>query len=403
MLSINEDQIMSSSVLSQSKTLSKKTTKKNLGQFFTTNSSYILNGLEEFIVGKDVTDPFAGNQDLLNWAKKNNCLKAIGYDFDLKWVDDDMVFFNDSLNAPKQYKFICTNPPYLHKNKACNESKKLFFNNDNNEFEDLYQISLKACMNCDEGIVIVPLNFLCAENSQKIRQLFFTKFQILKLNIFSTRVFEDTSYNVIAFYFKKKDPFVEKIIIPTKIYPEEIELEIILDKKNNWQFGGDFINKIKQTKNDLGIYRLTQDNIELGDNEIKVSMQNISNQNHIKISNKTQELLNKNILFLRAIDSKNGKKIQLEDLRNYKISALIGKNTSRNMAHLIFKNTLSIDDQLKIMAIFNNELNENRKKYFSFFLTNFRDNNRKRISFDLAYKLINLIYNDNNSKQYRFF
>jgi len=48
-------------------------------------------------------------------------------------------------------------------------------------------------------------------------------------------------------------------------------------------------------------------------------------------------LLEKNILFLRAIDSKNGKKIQLEDIRKYKISGLVGKNTSRNMAHLIFK------------------------------------------------------------------
>ncbi len=44
------------------------------------------------------------------------------------------------------------------------------------------------------------------------------------------------------------------------------------------------------------------------------------------------------------------------------------------------------------MEEFNEELNQNRNKYFSYFLTNFRDNNRKRISFDLVYKFLNYIY-----------
>ena len=73
------------------------------------------------------------------------------------------------------------------------------------------------------------------------------------------------------------------------------------------------------------------------------------------------------------------------------------------MAHLIFKKPISIADQSKIIKIFNEKLNENRQKYLSFFLTNFRDNNRKRISFDTAYKLINLIYEENDFKQYRLF
>ena len=104
-------------------------------------------------------------------------------------------------------------------------------------------------------------------------------------------------------------------------------------------------------------------------------------------------------MFLRAIDSKNGKKIQLEDIRKYKVAGLVGKNTSRNMAHLIFKKEMPIDEQVELMNKFNNELSANRDKYLSFFLTNFRDNNRKRISFDLTYKFLNLIYHEKNSKQ----
>ena len=69
------------------------------------------------------------------------------------------------------------------------------------------------------------------------------------------------------------------------------------------------------------------------------------------------------------------------------------------MAHLIFKKEVSIDEQIELMKKFNNELSVNREKYLSFFLTNFRDNNRKRISFDLAYKFLNLIYYEKNSKQ----
>ena len=104
-----------------------------------------------------------------------------------------------------------------------------------------------------------------------------------------------------------------------------------------------------------------------------------------------KEKMEKNIIFLRAIDSKNGKKIQLEDIRNYDIVGLVGKNTSRNMAHLIFEKELPVSEQVELMNEFNRQLNRERNKYFSFFLTNFRDNNRKRISFDMAYKFLNYI------------
>jgi len=178
-------------------------TKAQLGQFFTTNSDYILQGLEEFVKNKEITDPFAGNQDLFNWAKKNNCKKITGFDFDKKYADDKNVFLNDSINNPKKYKFVLTNPPYLHKNKADRKTKDNFFSSVRSSFEDLYQVSVYSILDSEEGILIVPLNFLCAENSKKIRNLFFEKFKIVKLNVFSQQVFDDTTYNVISFYYKK--------------------------------------------------------------------------------------------------------------------------------------------------------------------------------------------------------
>ncbi|MFH1402254.1 MAG: DNA adenine methylase [Patescibacteria group bacterium] len=145
--------------------------KKQFGQFFTTNSDYILQGLEKFIKNKDVIDPFAGNGDLIKWAKKNKCKKIIGFDCDKKLVNNKCVFYNDSIQTPKKYKFVITNPPYLHKNKADKKTKETFFSGRHSMFEDLYQVSIFSLFNSEEGILIVPLNFLSAENSKKIRNL----------------------------------------------------------------------------------------------------------------------------------------------------------------------------------------------------------------------------------------
>jgi len=374
-------------------------TKAQLGQFFTTNSNYILQGFEKFVRNKEITDPFAGNQDLFTWAEKNSCKKIVGFDCDKNYVDDKKVFYNDSINSPKKYKFILTNPPYLHKNKADKKTKGNFFSGIHSSFEDLYQISIFSILDSEEGILIVPLNFLCAENSKKIRCLFFEKFEIVKLNVFSQQVFEDTTYNVVSFYYRKKKVFNGKNKISAIKFPEKEKFNFTIERKFGWQLGGNFLNKIRTAKNYLEIFRLTEDFLRSGNCEAKMALQNVKEVRDFHIHKNIKNILEKNILFLRAIDSKNGKKIQLEDIRKYGILGLVGKNTSRNMAHLIFGQKVSVKEQEILMQEFNRELNRNRKKYYSFFLTNFRDNGRKRISFDFAYKFLNYLYEQKHSKQ----
>ena len=372
--------------------------KKNLGQFFTTNNSYILQGLEEFLVNKNVVDPFAGNQDLLNWAKQNNCNSCYGFDLDKNLVNNTSVFFNDSINNPKDYQFVCTNPPYLNKNKASKAIKEKFFAKQ--DFVDLYQIAINAILSCQEGILIVPLNFLSASNSAKIRQIFFQKFAIRKLNIFNQQVFADTSYNVIAFYFYKLSPTQEQQIIEATIYPQKQQLEIVLKQQDGWQFGGDIFEKIANVKNGLAISRITKKHLEKGDLSIKIAIQDFKNTEIIKVSDKCKQILEQNIILLNAIDTKNGKKICLQDIRNNKILALVGKESSRNLAHLIFEKPIEINQQLELINLFNQHLTAYRTKYHSFFLTNFRDNNRKRISFEFVYKFINFLYYEYIEKQF---
>jgi len=373
--------------------------KKQNGQFFTKNSDYILNSFSQFIKNKTAVDPFAGNKDLIEWAKRNGVEKIIGYDVDPKYIDNKAVFYNDSIINSKKYKFIITNPPYLHKNKAYKETKEKYFSGKNVIFEDLYQASIFSILNCEEGIIVVPLNFLCAENSHRIRSLFFDKFEIIKLNIFSEQVFDDTTYNVISFYFKKKEKPASINKISATIFPGRENIDLILEERFNWQFGGDFVNRVAKTRNQLGIYRLTENYLESGEYKIEMALQNIKDKINYPVSKTFKEKMEKNIIFLRAIDSKNGKKIQLEDIRNYDIVGLVGKNTSRNMAHLIFEKELPVSEQVELMNEFNRQLNRERNKYFSFFLTNFRDNNRKRISFDMAYKFLNYIYNEKIARQ----
>jgi len=373
--------------------------KNQLGQFFTTNSDFILQGLEKFVRNKEITDPFAGNRDLFVWAQKNKCKKIIGFDCDKKYVDNRKVFHRDSINYPQKYKFVLTNPPYLHKNKANQTTKNKFFSGIYSSLEDLYQVSIYSILNSEEGILIVPLNFLCAENSRRIRNLFFEKFEIIKLNVFLQQVFEDTTYNVVSFYYKSKKEFSNKNLISATIFPQKKKIDFVIEKRFGWQIGGNFINQVKNAKNNLEISRLTEDFLKPGNYEARMALQNIKEIKNFNIDKKIKAVIEKNILVLRAIDSKNGKKIQLEDIRQYGVLGLVGKNTSRNMAHIIFGQKIPVAEQKKLMQIFNRELNQSRERYFSFFLTNFRDNGRKRISFDFTYKFLNYIYEQNNSRQ----
>jgi hypothetical protein len=366
--------------------------KKQLGQFFTTNADYILSGFSKLVKNKNVSDPFAGSGDLMFWARNNGAKTITGFDVDDRYANNLTILKNDSINNPKKYNFILTNPPYLHKNKADQNTKEKYFSGQNSSLEDLYQVSLKSILNSDEGVVIVPLNFLSAENSERIRRMFLEKFYITRVNIFTEQVFSDTTYNVISFHYKKKIDNSDSMKFTAFLFPGNTKILLELKKDFGWQMGGEFIAKIKSTENMLGVYRLTTDHLKDGPVKMRLAFNNIKDVEECALDKNLTEAINKNILFLRAIDSKNGKKIQLEDIRKYKVYGLVGKDTSRNMAHLFFRKALTIEEQIKLIKIFNQQLEEARNKYLSLFLTNFRDNNRKRISFDFAYKMLNYIY-----------
>lgn len=340
--------------------------KKSLGQYFTVRHGYILKNMTIPKEVKTVVEPFAGNGDLIPFIKEHK--KQIEcYDIDPK---KDFITKKDTLKNPPDYflKYIVTNPPYLARNKS--KSKFIFdFYNQN----DLYKCFLQTLLNDEPlgGIIIIPLNFWCSirKSDVQLRKNFLHKFNVIKMNIFEERVFDDTSYTVCCFQFDLRasgclESDSKKINnIQCFIYPGGKETQIELSNENNYTIGGE-------------IYSLPKSKYEI---------------ERATKNNKDSEYLTK--ITLKCLDDSVNSKICLyisqdsyiDDTRNL---------TARSYATLIIKPKLNDDEQEAIVRKFNEYINTMRKKYNSLFLTNYRESNsiaRKRISFKLAFDIVSYL------------
>ena len=66
--------------------------------------------------------------------------------------------------------------------------------------------------------------------------------------------------------------------------------------------------------------------------------------------------------------------------------------SARSYASLVINKNITLEQQKQLVNKMNDFIKEQRKKYNSLFLTNYRESNsisRKRISFDLAFKICN--------------
>ncbi|NBP55811.1 hypothetical protein EBU71_04595 [bacterium] len=328
--------------------------KVQFGQFYTTNSHYIIGNLIPDL-SKDlvVVEPFCGKGDLLIFDNKYEI-----YDIDPKIENCEN---RDTLKNPPDYtgKLVVTNPPFLAKNK--NRDKTLY---DLYEVGDLYKASIKSIFPCSGGILIVPLNFFCDEDNS-FREKFFSRFDIIRLNIFEETVFDDTTYTICSFSFKRKENGYDENKIECNFFPSK-EIRIFdLKKSSGYRFGSNFLEIINSVDN-IGIKRLT--------------IGKTPNSN----------------LYLRAIDtgSQSGRISLTINEKHF-----FGKESDRTFATLIMDKYYTTEQEEKICNEFNRILEEYRREYNSMFLTNYRNSStyaRKRISFDVAYKLISYIIKKEN-------
>ena len=339
----------------------KKNNKKLLGQYYTTNHEYILQNMKIPNNIKNIIEPFTGNGDLIEFINKNNIIYNIEcYDIDPK---KDFIIKQDTINNPPNYKdkYIITNPPYLARNKS--KDKKLFNKYSTN---DLYKCFIKELITniCKGGIIIIPLNFWSSIRVAdiKLRKLFLEKYDIVLINIFEEKVFNDTSYTICSFQFELKN---NNNKINITIYPSKINIITELNNSNNFMIGGDIYNL--KTNNKYKISRLT---------------------------NKNKDKINTNIV-VKCIDDNKNNKINLSYVSNNDIYIDETPNqTARTYATLIIEPSITKKQQKKLVNKFNNFLEEYRIKYNSLFLNNYRESKdiaRKRISFDLVYLIVEYI------------
>ena len=319
------------------KRISIKDNKQKLGQFYTTNHEYILHNMYIPDNIKNIIEPFAGNGDLLSFIKKNGINYNITcYDIEPK---KENIIQRDTINDPPDYTntFIITNPPYLARNKS--KTKNLF---DKYDVNDLYKCFIKEIITnkCLGGIIIIPLNFWSSirTNDIELRKMFLTNYEIIQLNIFEERVFNDTSYTICSFQFtlKKNNNNINKLNIA--IYPSKRYIETYLNEKNNYIIGGELYNL--NIANKYKIYRLTKNN---------------------------KDKANTNIL-VKCIDDNTTNKISLSYVSSDKIYIDNTPNqTARTYATLIIEPAISEDKQKELVLKFNEYLNNYRENIIHYF------------------------------------
>ena len=335
--------------------------KKQLGQFYTTNYEYILSNMTIPTDVNYIIEPFVGNGDLLGFIKDPTKYIIETYDIDPKYEN---TIKRDTLSNPPCYtnKFVLTNPPYLSRNKSTH--KELY---DKYNCNDLYKCFIVNLIEneCCGGIIIVPLNFISSIRISDIdlRKRFLEKYTINTINIFEERVFDDTSYAVCSIFFKKRIEYTDRPI-QTYIYPSKHIMFIELTSSNNYTIGGEIYNLPYNSNYKVG--RATKET--------------------------TQHITN---ILLKCIDdnieSQLGFKVVSDENRFIDNTP---KLSARSYATLVINKSLTLHEQDVLVKKMNDFIHYHREKYNSLFLSNYRESNsiaRKRISFELAYNICNYI------------
>ena len=328
--------------------------KKEKGQFYTVNSSYILDGFS-CPSNCRIVEPFAGQGDLIDWVKR----PVEAYDIDPK--RDDIVQ-RDTIANPPNYTgaWVITNPPYLSRNHSKN--KELF---DKYNTNDLYKCFILSLTEQDAlgGIIIVPAGFFLSPRKLDVRcrSEFMSKYKVLKVKYFEETVFTDTPTTVVAVEFEKSDVVLTEQDVEWVQRPSGRIQTFKMKSIDDWIIGG-------------SVYKLE------GSVKVRRFVQGHETRDNEQISG----------IWLTALDSgKSEGRIKLEYKEGPPYPA---KDTSRTYATLTIEGrVLSVDEQKDVCIKFNTFLENLREETWSLFLPQYRESKeyaRKRIPFELVYSIV---------------
>ena len=180
------------------------------------------------------------------------------------------------------------------------------------------------------------------------------------INIFEEPVFSDTRYTVCSFTFKKKVHSLE-ILTRCNIYPSKKIFSVFFNIKNYYSFSGNILNLPKSITFTIG--RLTKLNFT-SEYATNILVQCIDSNKKINASIVTNEL------------------VYIDNTKNM---------SARSYLSLLIEPKISFSLQKKLVLLFNNFLSKKRKIFFSLFLSQYREVDRKRISFNLVYNIFSYL------------
>ena len=351
--------------------------KKLKGQFYTVNSSYILDGMPlplDAVAARSIIEPFAGKGDLVDWLKARQVpgpVPVAMYDIDPKRAG---VVQRDTLLEPPDYTdaWILTNPPYLARNKCPN--KAVFDKYDTN---DLYKCFIRSLTQqtagAAGGIFIIPAGFFLSPRDLDLRcrNDFLSKYRLLRVNYFEETVFPDTTTTVVAFAFERSATVLKEQTVEWVSYPTRERRTFTMSLANDWIIGGE-IYKLAATAGAATVLA----------GRVKVRRY-VAGQK-LKAGEQLTSMT------LSALDSgtKEGR-IALEYKEGYVYPA---KECSRTYATLCVQGReLGAEEQRRLCAEFNALIEKKRTETWSLFLPQFRESKeyaRKRIPFELAYSIL---------------
>lgn len=330
---------------------------------------------------------------------------------------DNLESFPTFLKNEQFPLYHITNPPYLYlgyitKHKETHKYLK-FFKGKNDGYQDLYQIAMINDLRNDiENLIyIIPSNFLFgASVSNKFRKDFLKYYNITKMKIFETKIFEYTGTNIcIGFFKKKKKPKTENVEfkgIKIKKQNKLLEKKYILRPEFKYRAGSEFNEFLNEYSVQIPLkvryYLLKKDIMKnKGYNEIFV----IDANNYLNNEYKTQILhinehlkkrIELNILYVRTVDTGSydgrvGLGIISEDFNVNGI--LVSRNTYRtHPIQIFFEPTPTPNEQKLLRKYLNFILEVFREKLDSEFLTTYKyskaDYTRKYLGLTQVRRLI---------------
>jgi len=334
--------------------------KHEKGQFYTLQHSCILKGFCIPETVQRIVEPFAGQGDLIEWIRSQNTTVPIeAYDIDPKTCSDCIIQVRDTLLNPPDYAgaYVITNPPYLARNKASDKSAF-----DKYGTNDLYKCFLSTLQGSMGGILILPVGFFLSVRplDEQCRHLFLSRYRIDKLCFFEKPVFSDTTSAIVSFQYTKSDEALDEQTFEW-IFDHMERRTFTIRSDQGWMVGGEIYNIVEPA------------GIRVRRHVVGLALDPGEQQTFIT---------------LRALDTGGIEgRIGLEYREGY---IYPGIHSARTHATLRVRGIreLNEEDQKQVVRRFNEWIEEKREQWKSLFLPHYREYDRKRMPFDLAYRIV---------------